>query len=393
MAITLIEASEIVSGLTITGKVSPSAIRIETLFPPYNDLVKHYREGVVESEELIERVGLNTVQAALESIKNLDGLSSADWLSILENTFMKYNMGVRMEKLGKKLQRGEDVDAVEIRHLANQFGKGKTGRFTLNESNIEEVPFIETGLSYYDKHLGGIPEVGLIVIAGDSGVGKTTFMRDFSKAFIQKYKNKRATIYSLEMFKEEIIGKYNESGKLTDDEISRLEINCDPMSIHDIIADASNVDNLGLIMVDFVDMLISGEATTGKYSEIYLACHYGAKQLHVPIVLFAQFVKSYQGGIPRPYHIAWTNMSKILAWQQLMLYRPAEDFYAEKDRDILPIISDIGYLIAWKIRGGFRKHLNDSPGAIQLPFDGKLGWGVLPDGKTTSGKWFSLKNI
>jgi hypothetical protein len=78
-------------------------------------------------------------------------------------------------------------------------------------------------------------------------------------------------------------------------------------------------------------------------------------------------------------------MAKVLAWMQLMLYRPAEDTHAEKDAEKLPIISDIGYIIAWKIRGGFRKHKDESPGAIQLPFDGETGWNM------ELGKWFSLK--
>jgi len=28
------------------------------------------------------------------------------------------------------------------------------------------------------------------------------------------------------------------------------------------------------------------------------------------------------------------------------------------------------YIIAWKVRGGFRKHPDDSPGAILTPFKG-----------------------
>ena len=388
MAITIIEASEIVSGLTITGKISPNAVRTDILFSPYDELVKLYKSGVTEPEELIERVGLNTVQASLESIKNLNGLSSADWLSILDNTAMKYNMGMRMEKIGKKLQKGDDIDPTEIRHVANQFGKGKTGRISLLEAEKlgTEVPFIETGFKSIDTHLGGVPSAGLIVVGGDSAVGKSWFMVNVTSSFVKKNPKKCVGVYSIEMQLPEVAGRFVTATTLQDTQKSRIEINTEALTADEIIADASGMDDLGIIFIDFADMLVKGEVTESKMSEIYLAFAIGAKQLGIPIVLFCQFNKSYQGGLPRPTHIRWTSMAEKLAWMILMLYRPAEDYHAEKDADKLPIISDIGYILAWKIRGGFRQHRGESPGAIQLPFDGEKGW------SHGSGKWFSLKN-
>ena len=147
MSITLIEASEVVSGLTITGQISPNAVRTEILFSPYDELIALYKSGVTEPEELIEKMGLGVVQASLESIKNMNGLSKANWLEILEHAFVQHNVGARLEKAGRKLQRGEEVDPTEIRHLVNLFGKEKSGRFSLSESKSEEVPFIKTGFS------------------------------------------------------------------------------------------------------------------------------------------------------------------------------------------------------------------------------------------------------
>jgi hypothetical protein len=36
------------------------------------------------------------------------------------------------------------------------------------------------------------------------------------------------------------------------------------------------------------------------------------------------------------------------------------------------------------VRGGFRKHLDASPGAIQIPFRGDKGW------SNKEGRWYSL---
>jgi hypothetical protein len=390
MAITLADASEVVSGLVLTGKISPNSVRTDLLFSPYNEVVKAYKEGITEPEELIIKFGLGAINPCLDAVKSLNGLSNADWLLILEETNKKTQLGIRLEKIGKKLQRGDEVDGIEIRHIANQFGNGKTGRFWLADAETKEFPFILTGWKAIDCHLGGFPEAGLIVIGGDSGVGKSTFMKDFSKHFIKCHANKKIAIYSLEMFPEEIVGKYRDNNPLDKEHESRIAINCDPLSIDQIFVDAAQIDDLGLIMVDFVDMAIKGEVTEAKMSEIYLTAHFAAKQLHVPIVLFCQFTKLYQGGLPRPFHIRWTAMAEKLAWMLLMLYRPAEDYHAEKDADKLPIIPGIGYIIAWKIRGGFRQHLDESPGAIQLPFSGESGWGIIRSGEHTSGKWFNL---
>lgn len=388
MPITIIEASEIVSGLTITGKISPNSVRTDILFSPYDELVKLYKSGTTEPEALIERVGLNTVQASLESIKNLNGLSNADWLSILENTARDYNVGIRLEKLGKKMQKGDSVDTTEIRHIANLFGKGKTGRISLLEAEKlgTEVPFIETGLKSIDTHLGGFPSVGLIVVGGDSSVGKSWFMVNVTNTFVKKYPKKRVGVYSIEMQLAEVAGRFASATNLQDSQKQRIDINTEPLTAEEIIADASMMDDLGAIFVDFADMLVKGEVTESKMSEIYLTFAIGAKQLQIPIVLFCQFNKSYQGGIPRPIHIRWTSMAEKLAWMILMLYRPAEDYHAEKDADKLPVISDVGYILAWKVRGGFRQHKGESPGAIQLAFDGEKGW------SHSSGKWFCLKN-
>lgn len=392
MSITHLESSEVVTGLVIKGKISPNVVRADLLFSPYDEVVKAIKNGTAAPEDLILKFGLGTINPCLEAVNSLNGLSNADWISILEETYMKSQMGIRMEKLGKKLQRGDEVDPVEIRHIANQFGKGKTGRFSLSESLSEEVPFMKTGFLPIDKHLGGFPEAGLIVVGGDTGVGKTTFLRDVSKQFVKQYQNKTVAIYSLEMFAEEITGRFRESGKEPEDEEKRIIINCDPLTINQVIADAAGIDNLGMVLIDYVDMMVKGEATTGKYSEIYVESHYAAKQLHVPVILFAQFTYKYTGGIPKMHHIAWTNSSNTLAWEQLMLYRPAESTREWKDANILPIIPGIGYIIAWKIRGGCKAHKDEFPGAIQLPFDGVKGWGVLENGKRTSGKWFTLVN-
>ena len=72
-----------------------------------------------------------------------------------------------------------------------------------------------------------------------------------------------------------------------------------------------------------------------------------------------------------------------------MLYNPNTDWHkVEGDmEDALPTIDDHAYNIIWKVRGGFRKHLEDCPGAILIPFRGDKGW------HPTKGRWVSLKGV
>ena len=78
----------------------------------------------------------------------------------------------------------------------------------------------------------------------------------------------------------------------------------------------------------------------------------------------------------------------------LMLYNPATDWFSDEDakdkngKEILVVREGYAYILAWKSRGGFRKHLNDSPGAIMLQFRGDRGWRT-----DSEGKWFSLKRL
>ena len=111
----------------------------------------------------------------------------------------------------------------------------------------------------------------------------------------------------------------------------------------------------------------------------------------VPNVILSQLSYKYNGGIPKPDYIRYTSLAKALAWMIIMPYNPASDFYEEDANasDVLPIVEDKAYLCCWKVRGGFRKHKNDCPGAIQIAFRGDKGWGD----RTSERSWYSLKKF
>lgn len=381
------EASEVVTGLILKNKLLVTSVRPELFIPPYDAIIKLLRTGEVGVEKLIEKVGLSPVQASIDAAKRVNGLGDSNWIQILENSALYYDAGNKMERLGRKLQMGEDIDWSIVSSIAHNAQSGVGGEF-IPLANIEpgEIPFKLTGFKALDVHFGGLPEVGQVVVAAPPGTGKTTFMVGLAGCYAVTHPDEQVAIFTLEMMKQEIALRFKEVTTLDDDARNRIQINDAVLTPEEVVSKASSFENLGLVCIDFADLLIKGETSESTMAHIYRTFMLGAKQLGCPIVLLSQLNRGYSGGIPRPTDIRYTGLAEALAWMILMLYNPSNDFFGEEDNDILSIVNGTAYIICWKIRGGFRMHPDDSPGAIQIPFKGSRGW------KTDStGKWFSLK--
>jgi hypothetical protein len=382
-----VEASEVVTGLALKNRISLNVLRPEIFMSPYDAIIRALKSGNYEPEELIQKIGWEPIQVAQNAEKAVNGTGNLNWVQILETSYRLYCSGQQLEKYGKKMQQGQEPDIIKLKTIFNQFNTGKSNRMPLSRITGDEIPFIETGWQVIDDHLGGLPIVGLIVVAGNPGVGKTTWMTKLATSFAKRHENKKVGVYSLEMLSTEIARRFREIDKLTPEQEDRIEINDRPLIASEVIADAAQIENLGLVIVDFADYMVRGEISESSMGEIYRTLAIGSKELECPIVLLSQLNRNYSGGIPRPNHIRYTSLAEILAWMILMLYNPSNDFYEEKDKDkdVLPVNENAAYIIAWKVRGGFRKHPDDSPGAILTPFKGSRGW------HSTKSKWFSLK--
>lgn len=385
--ITWTSASETVAGLVLAGRVSRNSVRPELFQPPYNLLISGIKKGK-EPEEIMRDVGVDTYQTALYAEKSLNGAGdAADWVTILERSQAEYATGLELERLAKRLVQGDTIEYQQLLSTIQNLRDGKTYRTPLSKVVAQEMPFMNTGWKLFDSHVGGIPEIGLINIAGNPGSGKTTLILKLSMEFAKEHKDKIVAFYSIEMMKEEVKGRLDVMFKNTPESIlDRIHIVDRPLTYSQIIADAAQVDNLGIICIDFADLVVRGESSESKFAELYRDLALAAKELGVPIILVSQLSRAYDGGIPRPYHIRYTGMAEALSWMILMTYNPSIDYFAEKDADKLPIDQDLGFVCVWKVRGGFRQHKNDSPGALGVRFHGKEGW-------TDDGEWYSLRKF
>jgi Mrp family chromosome partitioning ATPase len=342
--------------------------------------------------DLAEKYGPNIINAALHATENMNGLGElAKWPTILENSFASYEAGIKMEKMAKKLQEGQVIDWSQVSMLSRSAQmKLSDGLVRMSEVEAGEIPFVKTGMKSLDDHTGGIPKVGLVVVGGRPGVGKTWFMVNLSTSYAKLHTEETTAIFSLEMLLREVTNRYKgdeilDSHKPTEEEQQRLFICERPMSGEEIIQACTTIPNLGLVCIDFADLAVPGEVNEGSMSLLYKTLALGAKELGCAIILFAQLNGS--NGIPKPSNLRWTRLSEAFAWMVIMLYDPASDWTVDEadKEDALTVIDNSAYIIVWKVRGGFRLHRNDAPGAICVPFSGRYGWHL------TKSKWFTLK--
>jgi len=304
---------------------------------------------------------------------------------------MAFDAGAKLEKFGRKLQQGEDINWSMVKTISHNALEGKGGDF-IPLSLIEpgELPFKETGFTAIDTHLGGFPTVGQVIVAAPPGTGKTTFMTGLTSCWVKRNPQDTVAIFTLEMMRAEIAMRFNETSSLSSKEKERIQINDAIITPEEVVAKASTIDNLGLVCIDFADLLIKGETTESAMAHIYRTFMLGSKQLGCPVVLLSQLNRGYTGGVPRPNDIRYTGLAEALGWMILMLYNPALDWFGEEDTENkgLPIREGTAYIICWKVRGGFRNHMDESPGAIQLQFKGQKGWRL-----DSPERWFSLRKL
>jgi hypothetical protein len=388
MPSTWLDNSEITTGLVLNGKISPNLVRPDMFHPPYDEVVKHWKDGQ-SPETIIQKVGLMPIQAAHEAVRNMNGVGELNWVEILEQSAVMYSAGQRLEKLSKKLNRGEEIEWAQLTAIARTSQAGIVGSFVpLSEIKAMEMPFIPSGWKPWDEHLVGYPEVGLVIVGGNPGVGKTSILCKMAQKFIQQYPQKNVAFFSIEMILSEIAMRLREIETLSKDDEQRLHVCEQPVTPEEVISKAATIDNLGLVVVDYIDQMVRGDSSTSAMEHIYLTLMLGAKQLHCPIIAAAQ-LNSYESGLPKPTNLRWTRLAEAQAWMIVMPYDPAKDWHSKDDVNgyFLPTVDNTAYLLVWKIRGGFRLHLEDCPGAIQIAFRGEHGWG------NTRSRWFSLKKF
>ena len=185
------------------------------------------------------------------------------------------------------------------------------------------IPGHTTGLPDLDRAIMGLNDSDLILIASRPGMGKTSIALNIA-LHTAKSSGKAVPIFSLEMSREQLAlrllssesfidGKKLQTGRIKTEEWRRLTdaaasisgaqllINDDPsLTVADMNAQCRRVSNLGLVVIDYIQLMQSAsekrgyqsENRTQAVSEISRMMKIMAKELNVPVICLSQLSRA-----------------------------------------------------------------------------------------------------
>ena len=222
------------------------------------------------------------------------------------------------------------------------------------------VPGLSTGLPDLDMAIAGLNKSDLILLAARPGMGKTSFALNML-LHAGKFSGKTVVFFSLEMSREQLCmrlisgesfvdNKKLVTGRLNEEDWQRIAaasaalnktqilIDDNPMlSVADMNAKCRRVDNLGLVIIDYLQLMTSagGSARQGEtrhqiVSDTPRALKIMAKELNVPVVCLSQLSRGPESRADkRPMLSDLRESGAIEQDADIVMFLYREDYYNE----------------------------------------------------------------
>ena len=273
---------------------------------------------------------------------------------------------------------GQDVlEAAEQRIYAIRQGRAARGLTPisavlldvydrLNELAASDaaVPGLSTGLGDLDLAISGLNKSDLILLAARPGMGKTSMALNIL-LHAGKFSGKSVAFFSLEMSREQLVlrlisnesfvdnkklvtGKLNESDwekvAAAADALNRTKILIDDdstVSVADINAKCRRVDNLGLVVIDYLQLMTSaggpqrsGDNRQQIVSDISRALKIMAKELNVPVLCLSQLSRANESRTnKRPMLSDLRESGAIEQDADIVMFLYREDYYEKESEN------------------------------------------------------------
>ena len=268
----------------------------------------------------------------------------------------------------------EVLEAAEQRIYAIRQGRGAQGLEhistvilsvyeRLNELSAQdsEVPGLSTGLPDVDRAIAGLNKSDLILLAARPGMGKTSFALNVL-LHAGKFSGKTVVFFSLEMSREQLAmrlisgesfvdNKKLVTGRLNEEDwtkiaaasaaLNRTQILIDDnpsLSVADMNAKCRRVDNLGLVVIDYLQLMTSAggpqrssnENRQQIVSDISRALKIMAKELNVPVVCLSQLSRGPESrSDKRPMLSDLRESGAIEQDADIVMFLYRDDYYNE----------------------------------------------------------------
>ncbi len=263
-----------------------------------------------------------------------------EYIGILKDKALLRRVAETAGELTALVQQGTEtgqnvLDTAEQRIYAIRQGRAARGltpisailvdvydRLTELAASDTEIPGLSTGLSDLDRAISGLNKSDLILLAARPGMGKTSMaLNILLKA--GKESGKTVAFFSLEMSREQLAlrlisgecfvdNKKLVTGKLSEDDWEKVAVAADALNkskilidddssvtVADISAKCRRVDNLGLVIIDYLQLMqsaggrnYSGENRQQVVSDISRALKIMAKELNVPVLCLSQLSRA-----------------------------------------------------------------------------------------------------
>ncbi len=196
---------------------------------------------------------------------------------------------------------------------------------TLNEMAVsgKKIPGLSTGFVDMDRDILGLNSGELIILAARPGMGKTSIALNIALN-VGKTSGKSVAVFSLEMSREQLVSRLLaaealiESQKLQTGDISteewkriaaaaeilshtdmRIDDNS-TLTVADMNAQCRRVSNLGLVVIDYLQLMqssgsgkgYSNESRTQAVSDMSRMLKIMAKELNVPVICLSQLSRA-----------------------------------------------------------------------------------------------------
>ncbi len=230
----------------------------------------------------------------------------------------------------------------------------------LTASGGKVLPGLSTGLSSVDSKINGLGRSDLLLLAARPGMGKTSMALNVALS-AAKTSGKTVAIFSLEMSKEQLVTRLIAAEGLVENQrlttgnlresdwvriaeaasaLSRLDIRIDDnplLTVADMNAKCRRLDNLGLIVIDYLQLMTSaggksyqGENRQQAVSDISRMLKIMAKELQVPVLCLSQLSRANEKREDkRPMLSDLRESGAIEQDADIVMFLYREDYYKE----------------------------------------------------------------